>query len=41
MRGGRDPLTGFVSNEADALFIEGDIVTFYVSAEESASTDVS
>lgn len=31
MRGGRNALAGFISNDADCIFIEGDAVTLYVS----------
>lgn len=31
IRGGRDPLTGFISNDADSIFVDGDNVRLFVS----------
>ena len=31
MRGSRDPLTGFITNEGDSIFVEGDAVTLMIS----------
>jgi hypothetical protein len=39
MRGGRDPLTGFITNEADSIFVEGDTVSFLVSGVDYPAGD--
>lgn len=30
-KGGRDPLTGFISNDGDSIFVEGDLVRLFVA----------
>src|SRR5690606_908998 len=30
-RGSRDPLTGFITNDGDCIFVEGDAVNLYIS----------